>query len=258
MKSIRRILSIPQVQRSLGVAAAEYLRIVWKTSRFGVDPPDLYDRVAPELPVIVAMWHGQHFMMPFLKRREHAVKVLISRHRDGEVNAIAAKRLGLSVIRGSGGGDFVRKGGIIGFRQMVKALEQSYNVALTADIPKVSRVAGHGIVHLARISGRPIYPVAVATSHYVELSNWDQSVINLPFGRFIIAVGEPVRVGTNADDVMVEDARRLVELRLNETTERAYAIAKNRAKDFKWSQRPYKRHPRGARTSVNATVIKSR
>ena len=90
----------------------------------------------------------------------------------------------------------------------------------------------------------------MATSHYIELHNWDQSVINLPFGRFIIAVGEPVRVGANADDVMVEDARRLLELRLNESTDRAYAIAKNRAKDFKWSQRPYKRHPRGAHVAA--------
>ena len=248
MKSMKRILSIPLVQRSLGVAAAGYLRTVWKTSRFGVDPSDLYDRIALELPVIVTMWHGQDLMMPFLKRKEHAVKVLISRHRDGEVMAIAAEHLGLGVIRGSGsrGSDFIRKGAITGFRQMVTALEQGYNVALTADIPKVARVAGHGIVHLARISGRPIFPVAVATSHYIELNNWDHSVINLPFGRFIIVAGELVRVAANADDVMLEDARRLVESRLNETTERAYAVAGKRAKDFEWSQRPYKRHPRSA------------
>ena len=36
------------------------------------------------------MWHGQHFMSPFFWREQHRVKVLISRHRDGEINAIAA------------------------------------------------------------------------------------------------------------------------------------------------------------------------
>ena len=44
------------------------------------------------MPAIIAMWHGQHFMAPFIKRKDprHRTKVLISRHRDGEINARAA------------------------------------------------------------------------------------------------------------------------------------------------------------------------
>ena len=82
--------------------ASEYLRLVWKTSRFVVEPPDIYDRVVPDLPVILAMWHGQHFLMPFIKLRRHRAKVLVSHHRDGEINAIVAERLGVGTIRGSG------------------------------------------------------------------------------------------------------------------------------------------------------------
>jgi lysophospholipid acyltransferase (LPLAT)-like uncharacterized protein len=237
--SARHILTLPWVQRAAGIIGAEYLRLVWKTSRFGIDPTDIYERVKPELPAIVAMWHGQHFMMPFFKRREHRVKVLISRHRDGEINAIAAHRLGVETIRGSGtsGRDFLKKGGVAGFKQMLEALAGGYNVALTADVPKTSRVAGRGIVQLARASGRPIYPVAVATSRCIQLHNWDRSVINLPFGRFAIAVGDPVRVAADAGDGALEDARRMVEQRLNGTTERAYAIAEGRAGDFDWRNR---------------------
>jgi lysophospholipid acyltransferase (LPLAT)-like uncharacterized protein len=236
--SLRRFLDFPWVQKSIGVAAAEYLRLVWKTSCFGIDPVDFYARVCPDLPAIVAMWHGQHFMMPFLKRPEHRVRVLISRHRDGEINAVAVTRLGIQPIRGSGttGRDFLKKGGAAGFKQMLEALAAGYNVALTADIPKIPRTAGRGIVQLARVSGRPIYPVAVATSRYIELHTWDRSVFNLPFGRFAIAVGEPVRVAPDADEAAAEEARRLVEARLNGTTERAYAIAEGRAKDFDWGR----------------------
>lgn len=236
---LRRFVDYPGVQKTIGLAAAEYLRFVWCTSRLGLDPPDFYEQVRPKLPAIVAMWHGQHFMMPFLKRREHLVKVLISRHRDGEINAIAARRLGVLPIRGSGtsGRDFLKKGGVVGFKQMMDALAHGYNVALTADIPKVARVAGRGIVQLARASGRPIYPVAVATSRYVELKTWDRSVLNLPFGRFVIAVGDPIQVDENAGEDAVEAARCLVETRLNATTERAYAIAEKRAKDFNWRRR---------------------
>jgi len=234
MISFRRLGAIPWVQKAVGVVAAEYPRLVWKTNSFAIDPADIYERIVPDVPIIVAMWHGQHFMMPFF-RRGHRVTVLISRHRDGEVNAIAAERLGLETIRGSGtsGRDFHRKGGVAGFKAMVDALAQGCSVALTADVPKVSRVAGRGIVQLARASGRPIYPVAVATSRRIQMHNWDRSVINLPFGRFAIAIGEPIRVAPDADDAALESARRVVEGGLNATTDKAYGMVDGSAKDWR-------------------------
>jgi len=33
------------LQRAAGFAAAEFLRLVWWTNRFGYDPPDIYERV---------------------------------------------------------------------------------------------------------------------------------------------------------------------------------------------------------------------
>src|SRR5690242_6718040 len=161
MLSWRRIARSPGVQKGIGIAAAEYLRLVWHTTRFQVEPADIYERVVPDLPVILAMWHGQHFMAPFIKRPHLKAKTLISRHRDGEMNAVAAEWLGVETIRGSGdhGPEFHRKGGVGAYREMLQALTDGYSVALTADVPKVSRVAGPGIVRLARDSGRPIYPV---------------------------------------------------------------------------------------------------
>jgi lysophospholipid acyltransferase (LPLAT)-like uncharacterized protein len=175
------------------------------------------------------MWHGQHFMMPFVKRAEHRVKSLISRHRDGEINAIAAERLGIESIRGSGdhGGAHLRKGGAAAFRQMLIALKQGYAVGLTADVPKVARVAGLGIVTLARVSGRPILPVAVATSRRVEFNNWDNSVLNLPFGRSAIVGGDLIRVpAVNA--AILETFRKDVEDGLNKVTRRAYDLVDRR------------------------------
>src|SRR6516162_8074312 len=138
MSLVKQLAGSRAVQKTLGVAAAEYLRLVWNTSRVVLDPPDIYERIATALPVIVAMWHGQHFMIPFVKRPEHRAKVLISRHRDGEINAIAAERLGVGTIRGSGahGRYFTRKGGIEAFNQMLAALKEGYSLALTADVPK--------------------------------------------------------------------------------------------------------------------------
>jgi lysophospholipid acyltransferase (LPLAT)-like uncharacterized protein len=176
--------------------------------------------------VIFAFWHGQHFMTPFIKTKEsHRAKVLISRHRDGEFNAIAAERLGIGTIRGSGdhGSAFHRKGGVGAFKEMVRALEDGYNIASTADVPKRSRSAGLGIIMLARESGRPIMPFAMVTSRFVRFNNWDRTTINLPFGRGAVVGIDAVFVPPDADGETMEKLRLQVETYLNEATRRAYA-----------------------------------
>jgi hypothetical protein len=227
MLLLKRVTASRGFQKALGVTAAEYLRLVWKTSRLVIEPADFYERIGPEQPIIAALWHGQHFMVPFFKRAEHKGKVLISRHRDGEMNAIAAARLGVETIRGSGdhGRDFGRKGGVTAFKAMLDALSEGYNVALTADIPKVARVAGMGIIRLASLSGRPIYPVAVTTSRRVVLDSWDRAEVNLPFSRFAIVVGAPLHVAADADESAQEGARAELQAELDRVTDRAHAVA---------------------------------
>jgi lysophospholipid acyltransferase (LPLAT)-like uncharacterized protein len=211
---------------TIGVAAAEYLRLVGKTSRFILEPADIYERGEADMPIILAFWHGQHFLGPVARKFEHRVKMLVSRHRDGEVNAIAAERLGVGTIRGSGnhGGGFVHKAGVAAFQGMLDALAEGYNVALSADVPKVARVVGMGIIKLAQASGRPIYPGAIATNRRIVLDNWDHTTINLPFSRGAGVAAERVRVSADADDAALEDARRLLEQRLNAATKRAYEL----------------------------------
>jgi hypothetical protein len=213
-------------QRAAGFLAAEFLRLVWLTNKFSFDPPDVHELVEPHLPAIFAFWHGQHFMTPFIKTKaSHRAKVLISLHRDGEFNALAAERLGIETIRGSGdhGSSFHRKGGVIAFKEMVRALEENYNVAMTADVPKRSRIAGLGIIMLARETGRPIMPFAMATSRFIRLKNWDRTTINLPFGRGALVGIEEINVPPDADAATMEKLRLQLEANLNEATRRAYA-----------------------------------
>ena len=225
-KLLRNVLRSSWLQRAVGFLTAEFLRLVWLTNRFSFDPPEVHDIVEPQMPAIFAFWHGQHFLTPFIKTKEiHRAKVLISRHRDGEFNAIAAERLGIGTIRGSGdhGSAFHRKGGVGAFKEMVRALEQGYNVALTADVPKRSRIAGLGIIMLARESGRPIMPFAMATSRFLRLRNWDRTTINLPFGRGALVGGEVIMVPPDAGAETMEELRGRLEATLNDATARAYA-----------------------------------
>ncbi len=227
MPSFKRIVASPAFQGAVGTAAAWYLKLVRHTSCMTVEPANVFE-TAP-LPVIVAMWHGQHFLAPFIKPGNAAkfrAKVLISRHRDGEINAIAAERLGIETIRGSGAhnGEFHRKGGAAAFTEMLRAIEEGYNIALTADVPKISRIAGMGVVKLAQYSGRPIYVAAIASSRRIELKNWDRSAINLPFSRIVLVAGEPIAVPRDADAAALETVRQLVQSELNRVTARAYEI----------------------------------
>jgi lysophospholipid acyltransferase (LPLAT)-like uncharacterized protein len=226
-KFLRNTLRSSWLQRAAGFCAAEFLRLVWLTNRFSFEPPDIYDRVEPRMPTILAFWHGQHFMTPFIKTKpSYRAKVLISRHRDGEFNALAVERLGIGTIRGSGdhGSAFHRKGGVGAFKEMVRALEDNYNMALTADVPKRARVAGLGIIMLARESGRPIMPFAMATSRFIRLNNWDRTTINLPFGRGALVGIKEINVPPDADAATMERLRLDLEETLNEATRRAYAM----------------------------------
>ena len=97
---------------------------------------------------------------------------------------------------------------------------------MTADVaPGPARKAGNGIVMLAKLSGRPIVPCAMATSRYVTLNNWSAFTINLPFSRLGIVVGDPIWVPEDADSAALEAARIAVERGLNQATARAYELA---------------------------------
>lgn len=227
MGLIKRIGRSRAVQETLGFLLARYLDFVQATTRFQMDPPDIYDRVGPQMPVIAAMWHGQHFMITFAKRRQDRAAALVSRSGDGEFNAIALRHLGVRAIRGSGArkaSQIRDKGGVRALIAMSRALASGEMVVMTADVPKVSRVCGPGIVALARMSGRPVCPVAVVSSRRIDFNSWDHASIGLPFGRGAIVIGEPVHVPADADDAAMEAARLAVEQGLDAAHARAYAL----------------------------------
>jgi lysophospholipid acyltransferase (LPLAT)-like uncharacterized protein len=225
---IKRLGRQPWVLSLVGSVLAGWLKLVYRTNRFVVKPDGAHDEMEPQLPVIVAMWHGQHFMVPFAKPSHWPAKVMISRSADGEVNAIAARKLGLGLIRASGGKNarqIKKRGGMRGFIEALRTLKEGHSVAMTADVPKgPSRKSGTGIVQLAKHSGRPILPVAVATSRSIELDSWDKASVNLPFGRGSIFVGDLIWVSSETDDEELETFRLQVEEGLNAVTSKAYEL----------------------------------
>jgi len=223
---IKRLGRTRATQASLGYLLARYLDLVQATNRFVLEPTDIYGEFEPLMPFIGAMWHGQHFMAPYLRRPHDRAASLVSRSKDGEFNAVALHHLGIRAIRGSGarGRDQRAKGGAQALRGMLHALADGENVFLTADVPKIARRCGEGIVTLARMSGRPIVPVAVVTSRRMEFGSWDRASIGLPFGRGAIVAGTPITVPRAASEDDAEEARLRVERALNGVHARAFAL----------------------------------
>jgi hypothetical protein len=108
---------------------------------------------------IFCFWHGRLLMMPFANLRGKG-KVLISRHRDGELIARVMTFFGLGSIRGS-----FRKGTVSSIREIMNNLREGYDVAITPDGPKGPRyTVKDGIVELARLTGKSIVPITYGAS----------------------------------------------------------------------------------------------
>lgn len=224
------ILKTRAAQETLGRLLAGYLRLVQRTNRIVFEPADIYDRIRPELPLIFAMWHGQHIMIPFARPDWMPACSLVSRHGDGGFNAVALRELGIGAIRGSGalGKKIREKGGASAFIAMLRRLAAGETMVLTADVPKRARIAGPGIIALARASGRPIRAVAVVTSRRIDFNSWDRASIGLPFGRCAIVVGEPILVARDADEAAQEAARLALQASLDDVHARGYALVGGR------------------------------
>ncbi len=206
---------------------ASYLKWVHATNRVVTGPAPTEEMARALAPCIVTFWHGQHLMGPFLRPKGFPLVAMFSRSADAELNARVAEKLGLMTVRGSGGRGRTNpgKGGVRALLTLRNALKQGRSASMIADIAHGKpREAGEGIVLLAKLSGRPIVPVAQAYSRRRVLEKtWDKTAIPLPFGRASVIYGEPLWVAAEAEDDELEAARRELTRRLNDATEQAYA-----------------------------------
>ena len=213
-----------------GIAAggvAGLIRAVRSTSSPIHEPAHFLDHLRAQVPFIMAMWHGQFMMLADINTREYPVEAMVARHGDAELVARVLAHFGITSIRGAGAAGRRRdRGGAYALRAAVKALESGSIVAMTADVPpRNPRKAGDGIVTLARMSGRPIIPVAAATSRFVVLNTWSKMTINLPFSKLVWVAADPIFVPADADETKMEEMRIKVQDSLNAITARAYDLA---------------------------------
>jgi lysophospholipid acyltransferase (LPLAT)-like uncharacterized protein len=145
----------------------------------------------PKENFILALWHGNLFMIPFLykkMRKSRAnIDILISEHRDGEIIAKVMKYLNLDSIRGSS-----RRGAKRVLLNALKSIKVK-DVAITPDGPKGPRYSiASGVVVIAQKSNSRIVPVSYKANSFWQFDSWDKFIIPKPFTTIDFFVGEPI------------------------------------------------------------------
>ncbi|GAB4181116.1 MAG: lysophospholipid acyltransferase family protein [Geothermobacteraceae bacterium] len=137
--------------------------------------------------VILAFWHDQLLLMA-LGYRGPGARILISQSKDGELIARVMKRLGHEAVRGSSS-----RGGREAFREMMKLAQEPVDIVFTPDGPRGPRhQLKDGVVQLARMTGRPVVPMAFVASHGHRFGSWDRFLFPYPLARGVYSFGEPV------------------------------------------------------------------
>jgi lysophospholipid acyltransferase (LPLAT)-like uncharacterized protein len=191
-----------------GIAGSTLIRALMSTVRYRARNMELVDKFHAEgKRVIFAFWHGR-MLIPAHYYRNKPVKILISRHADGEYIARIITRLGFGTIRGS-----TSRGAVAALRTMREEAQSGrWDLAITPDGPRGPRfVFQPGAVYVARETGMPILPAGLGFSEAWELGSWDGFKIPRPFAQGRILVGDPVTVPPDAGPEEVERCRRGLE-----------------------------------------------
>ena len=171
---------------------------------------------------IFALWHG-HMLPLVVRHRAQGVRILVSEHRDGEVIARIAGRLGLATIRGSSS-----RGAARALLAMCDVLADGGTVAVTPDGPRgPARSFASGTIVAAHRSGAPIIAIGVAASRAWYLRSWDAFMIPKPFARVVIAYSDPMFVEA-ADARAAANQTAAYELALNDAVAAArHAVSRD-------------------------------
>jgi len=162
-------------------------------------------------PVLFTLWHGQ--MLPILwQHRDQGIAIVISEHRDGEIIAQIAQRLGCRSIRGS-----TSRGGSRALLALARELSEGRDAAITPDGPRgpAHRFAPGALVAAQR-SGQPMVLIGAHARSAWQLGSWDRFIIPKPFTRVTIAYHGPVYIHATSPREAADRAPELESL-LNAT-----------------------------------------
>jgi len=175
----------------------QLLRLLGRTLRFEIlDHAGIIGKPVSE-NYIGAIWHNRLLLFPFVLRRffsNRSGAALISASHDGDLLALAVKRFGYDVVRGSSS-----KLGATAVLQLSNLLASHRDVVITPDGPLgPAYELGPGIIFLAQKTGAAVMPVNMEYSGCWRLKSWDRFIIPYPFSKVRVILGRPHRIKPTA------------------------------------------------------------
>lgn len=166
---------------------AGVVRCYTATLRFREDADSAQTLAHLPRPAVVLLWHNRLLTAGALYRRypRGILHALVSTSKDGAWLAAFMQAQGLiEPIRGSSS-----KGGRAALREMLAAVRQGHDVAITPDGPRGPCYSvKEGAAVLAKLTQTPILCVVVNARHKWCFPSWDRFQVPLPFSRVDIRV----------------------------------------------------------------------
>ncbi|MEB2346746.1 MAG: lysophospholipid acyltransferase family protein [Deltaproteobacteria bacterium] len=189
----------------LGAALLRALGATWRVRQVADDDP-----TARGEPAIGALWHRALFPAAW-RFRDLGAAIPVSRSRDGDRIVAVLDRLGYGPSpRGSSS-----RGGPGALAGAIRAAREGRVIGVLCDGPRgPARRCKPGVLAIARATGLPLHPVAIAARPALTFPSWDRTVLPLPFARVLVAGGAPIPVPADAGREELERLRQALEQEL--------------------------------------------
>lgn len=172
------------------------------------------EKISKESSFVVAFWHGELLLQPFLYRQIRAkprISVMISDHFDGEIIARMIGFFGFKTLRGSSS-----KGAKRVLLGAIRELEGGGDIAITPDGPRGPyHSVADGIVMISQKTERPIVVFRAFFEEAWQLKSWDKFFIPKPFSRVTLIARDPF----DLSGLSLEEAKTLIYAKMTEEIE---------------------------------------
>ncbi len=182
---------------------------------------------AENKPVIVLVWHGRIFLVPYLFRKRGSIP-LISPSRDGEIISRIVEGWGYRILRGSGSHTMVQS-----WKELIRCLARGEEILMVPDGPKgPSRKFKPGSLRLAQKTGAYLIPFTFSTSKKIILNSWDKFLLFYPFHPVVAVFGQPFQVPPDLDEKGLSRERQRIEAIMDDLEKKAaFFFEKNQCKN---------------------------
>ncbi|MHB1287151.1 MAG: lysophospholipid acyltransferase family protein [Leptospirales bacterium] len=192
-----RLFSIA-VAPAAGLIGFLFLFLLRGTLRFRlVGFEDFFMRTRKGEPVVVALWHNQILLMPFLWRgRRQKGYAIVSRSKDGEMIAALLRFFRIGSVRGSS-----TRGGTGAMKRLIDLSRDKKNsFFVTPDGPLgPAFLAKEGVAFLCSDPEVPLYCFSVSFSRFKTLGSWDGFLVPYPLSRAYFISSPPLYPGRELD-----------------------------------------------------------